>query len=75
MSKIQAVSGQFDLDAIPRTVQGASGMGDETLWRTRRASVYNTAFDEQGVLSPDGKRLAFVSTRDGGADCQPSDFQ
>ena len=27
----QAVSGQFDLDATPLTVPGASGMADETL--------------------------------------------
>jgi hypothetical protein len=36
MSKNKAVSGQFDLDATPLTVSGASGMRDETLWRTRR---------------------------------------
>ena len=31
MSKNQAVSGSFDLNATPLTVPGASGMGDETL--------------------------------------------
>jgi hypothetical protein len=43
MPNNQAVSGQFDLDATPLTVSGASGIGDEARWRTRRASVYKIA--------------------------------
>ena len=37
----QAVSAQFDLEAIPLTVPGASRMGDEPPRRMQRALVYD----------------------------------
>jgi hypothetical protein len=42
-AKRQAVSGQFDHDAVPRTASGASGWATKYLFHTRTVSVYKGA--------------------------------
>ena len=51
--------------------RGNGGLGNSDVWRARmdgtdaRALVTGPSVDDAAVLSPDGTRLAFVSTRDG----------